>query len=104
MGVEDVELAGADGHGYAYTHEEVFVAADEIAARLGAAGSFPRPSRWHRERRAILAAEKAAGKPPRAFPSMKVVRSRFENWEAATEAYEAARRQGKAASEGEESS
>lgn len=51
----------------------------------------------------ILLEEKAAGKPPRAFPSMKVVRDRFESWAAATEAYEATRRQGEAAADGEAS-
>lgn len=87
MGVEDGSVAGADGHGYRYTDEEIFSTADEIAARLGKSGCFPRPSEWHRERRGIVVEEKQADKPPRALASMKVVRRRFKTWQAAEQEY-----------------
>lgn len=86
-----IVAAGASGQGYRYSDREIFAAVDEVLMRLEAGTVWPSTTQWPRERRAILAEEAAAGKPPRAFPSLNVIHHRFKSWALARHAYEQAR-------------
>ena len=87
-----IVAAGADGHGYRYTDEEIFAAAEEIIARLGGKTDWPTIAQWGRERKAILAEERERGVPPRAIPGAGVLQERFGRWLQARHFYEEARK------------
>lgn len=97
LGEEEAEAAAtgearADGRGYGYSEAELFAAADEIIARLDEGAAWPTTTQWPRVRNEILAEERNAGQPPRAFPAVSVVWQRYGAWDKARAAYKKSRR------------
>jgi hypothetical protein len=91
IGGEDADTriaAGAAGHGYAYTDKELLESLDEVVRRACPEGGFPTGAQYDTTRAQILAEEKAAGKPPRAFPNSRVFWRRWRGWATVRFAYE----------------
>jgi hypothetical protein len=64
--------------GYGYSDEQLHGALREIADRLG---HSPKTTEYKGARDELLADELAAGRPPRAFPSLSMLQKRYEAWD-----------------------